>query len=292
MFIRSTFSSRLGFMARQTTRVSGELMRVNEQVATGKKINQLSDAPFSAPLLHNLRQAISEQQEFQRAANSAVSMQASIEGALSTAETLITNAREFAVQFSNDTYSADQRALGLEEITTILDEMRGIANTQFMDRYVFSGTGYDIEPFDSTYTYQASTDRMNDNVSPITSVVTGMVGSDVFQGNVDIFQNLQDLITALQTNDATGVRNTLDGFTQAVDQLAESRASIGSNMRLSIDMFDIAKSMEEQFTIELSNTEDADMAKVLSRFSEVQTQYDINLQLTSSNRTMNLFQRM
>ena len=34
------------------------------------------------------------------------------------------------------------------------------------------------------------------------------------------------------------------------------------------------------------------MAEVLRRFTEVQAQYDINIQLTSSNRTLNLFQRM
>ena len=63
-------------------------------------------------------------------------------------------------------------------------------------------------------------------------------------------------------------------------------------MRLATDMLDISVGLEEQFSIELSNTEDADMAEVLRRFTEVQAQYDINIQLTSSNRTLNLFQRM
>ena len=292
MFIRSTYSNRLNFLSRQTSKVSNELAQVNEQVATGKQINRLSDSPFKGSLLHNLRHAISEQKEYQRASNSSVSLQYAIESALSTAENLMVNAREFAVQFSNDTYSAEQLQLGVSEIDTIIEEMHGLANTQYMDRYVFSGTGYDIPPFDSTYTYQASTDLMEDHVSPITEVITGMVGSQVFQGDVDIFQTLQDLSSALSTGDAVGVRNSLDGIATGIDQLSEARATIGTNMRLATDMLDISVGLEEQFTIELSNTEDADMAEVLRRFSEVQTQYDINIQLTSSNRTLNLFQRM
>ena len=292
MFIRSTYSNRLSFLSRQTSQVSGELAQVNEQVATGKKINRLSDSPFSTSLLHNLRHAISEQQEYQRAANTSVSMQYAIENALSTAENLMISAKEFAVQFSNDTYSDDQLQLGISEVDTILEEMHGLANTQFMDRYVFAGTGYDIQPFDSTYTYQASNDLMKDHVSPITEVVTGMDGSAVFQGNVDIFQTLQDLSTALTNGDADGVRNTLEGLNTGISQITEARATIGTNMRLATDMLDISIGLEEQFSIELSNTEDADMAEVLRRFSEVQTQYDINIQLTSSNRAMNLFQRM
>ncbi len=292
MFIRSTYSSRLNFLSRQTSKVTNELSQVNEQAATGKQINRLSDAPFKGSLLHNLRHAISEQKEYQRAANSSVSLQYSIENALSTAENLLVNAREFAVQFSNDTYNADQLQLGISEIDTILEEMHGLANTQYMDRYVFSGTGYDIQPFDSTYAYQASADLMQDHVSPITEVVTGMVGSEVFQGNVDIFQTLQDLSTALSNGDNDGVRNSLDGLSAGIDQISESRATIGTNMRLATDMLDISVGLEEQFSIELSNTEDADMAEVLRRFTEVQAQYDINIQLTSSNRTLNLFQRM
>jgi flagellar hook-associated protein 3 FlgL len=292
MFIRSTFSGRLGYLAQQTTRTSGELMRVNEQVATGKKINQLSDAPFSTPLLHNLRQAISEQQEYQRASNTAVSLQYSIEGALEAVENIVSSGRELATQYANDTFSAEQRAMGIAEVDTMLQEILGLSNTQFMNRYVFSGTGYDIEPFDSTFTYQSSSNEMTDRVSQITSVTTGMVGTEVFQGNIDIFQTFQDLSTALQNNDSVGIRDTLEHFITAVDQVATARAKIGTNMKVAVDMFDISSSMEEHFAIELSNTEDADMAKVLARFSEVQTQYDINIQLTSSNRSMNLFQRM
>ena len=115
---------------------------------------------------------------------------------------------------------------------------------------------------------------------------------EVFQGNVDIFQTLQDLSTALSNGDNDGVRNSLDGLSAGIDQISESRATIGTNMRLATDMLDISVGLEEQFSIELSNTEDADMAEVLRRFTEVQAQYDINIQLTSSNRTLNLFQRM
>ena len=81
MFIRSTYSSRLNFLSRQTSKVTNELSQVNEQAATGKQINRLSDAPFKGSLLHNLRHAISEQKEYQRAANSSVSLQYSIRSA-------------------------------------------------------------------------------------------------------------------------------------------------------------------------------------------------------------------
>ena len=57
-------------------------------------------------------------------------------------------------------------------------------------------------------------------------------------------------------------------------------------------MFDTATSIEMNLTERLSAVEDVDVAEALTRFSMLQNQYQINLQLTSKTRGMSLFERM
>ena len=97
-----------------------------------------------------------------------------------------------------------------------------LANTQYMDRYVFAGTGYDIQPFDANYAYQASADLMQDHVSPITEVVTGMVGSSI-SGQCRYLSNpSRSVYCAYRTETMMGFE-TLDGLSAGIDQISESR---------------------------------------------------------------------
>jgi flagellin-like hook-associated protein FlgL len=63
-------------------------------------------------------------------------------------------------------------------------------------------------------------------------------------------------------------------------------------MNIAMDMDEIAETLEANMRQRLSSIEDADMPEALTRFSMLQTQYQINLQLTTKMRTMSLFERM
>jgi flagellin-like hook-associated protein FlgL len=67
---------------------------------------------------------------------------------------------------------------------------------------------------------------------------------------------------------------------------------IGGEVNIAEDMFDTATSIEMNLTERLSAVEDVDVAEALTRFSMLQNQYQINLQLTSKTRGMSLFERM
>jgi flagellin-like hook-associated protein FlgL len=60
MLIRSTFHSRIQYMSNVTMRTGSELAQVNGQISTGKKIQNLSDSPWSTSELHQLRRGIQD----------------------------------------------------------------------------------------------------------------------------------------------------------------------------------------------------------------------------------------
>jgi flagellar hook-associated protein 3 FlgL len=269
-----------------------DLARVNSQISTGKKINNLSDQPWATSELHQLRRGIQDQHHYRDASSRAVSLLTTTEYALTAAMDIVDRARVLSIQMANDTYSPEQRASAAEEVLFLKEHLLDVANTEFHGRYVFSGAAYDTASFDATFAYAGSTSNSEIDISSTRSVDVGLDGSDVFQGSIDIFQSIDDLATALSAADGTAIRDLIDDFDDGLDQLDVVRTGVGTNTKRALDMIDLTQSLQVELQGRLSSVEDVDITEALTEFSLLQTQYEINLQLTSKTRTISLFSRM
>jgi flagellar hook-associated protein 3 FlgL len=157
---------------------------------------------------------------------------------------------------------------------------------------VFAGQAYDTQPFDSTYTYVGSTTELSIDVSTSAKVEVGFDGSDVYQGSVDVFTAIDDLLTGLSTDDSTIIQNAIGEFDDVFKKMGNYLTRIGGETNIAEDMYEVASTIELNLTERLSSVEDVDVAEALTRFSMLQNQYQINLQLTSKTRGMSLFERM
>jgi flagellar hook-associated protein 3 FlgL len=179
-----------------------------------------------------------------------------------------------------------------EEVVNLKERLVNLANTEFNGRYVFAGTAYDTPPFDSSYTYVGSTTEVSIDVSSNAKVEAGFDGSDVFQGSVDVFTAIDDFIAGLNSDDDTAIQTAIQEFDDVFSKMGNYITRIGGEMNIAEDMFDVANSIEIGLSERLSAVEDVDAAEALTRFSMLQNQYQINLQLTSKTRGMSLFERM
>ena len=118
----------------------------------------------------------------------------------------MTRLKELALQGANDTYSLDDLANMAEEVSNLKERLVNVANTEFNGRYVFSGTAYDAPPFDNTFTYVGTTTEVSIDVSTSAKAEVGFDGSDVFQGAVDVFTTIDNLLTGLNTDDSAVIR--------------------------------------------------------------------------------------
>ena len=292
MLIRSTFHSRIQYLSRNTMRTGVELAKVNAQISSGKEILKLSDEPWAASELHQLRRGIQSQEHYEDASHRSVSLLTTVEYALTAAIDLTDRARTRAIQLGSDTYSAEDRAAAAQEILFMKEQLLDIVNTEFNGRFVFSGQAYNSEAFDSTFTYAGSSSESTINISDTRAVEVGFVGDQVFQGTVDLFQSLDDFVTHLSADDGDSIRDLIDDFDAGINQLDLVRTEVGTNTKRALDMVDLTETLQMELRNRLSSVEDVDIAEALTNFSLMQTQYDINLQLTSKTRTINLFSRM
>ena len=292
MLIRSTLFSRLSYMSRENTELASQLQDVQKQITTGKRIVRMSEEPWTISQVHQLREETSVQSVFKDSANLATTLLSQAENGLSQSLNVMSRLKELALQGSNDTYSLEDLANMAEEVGNLKERLFNLANTEFNGRYVFSGTAYDTPPFDSTFTYAGTTSEVSIDVSVSAKAEVGFDGSDVFQGSVDVFTAIDNLITGLNTDDSSLIRGSISDFDDAFDQMANYITRIGAETNVAEDMYEVATNIEIGLSERLSAVEDVDAAEALTRFSMLQNQYQINLQLTTKMRGMSLFERM
>ena len=102
-----------------------KLSRIQEQVASGKRIQNPSDDPTAAAEIVRLRSELNRVEAYQRTADRAVSSLSFEESAVAGAESVLQRARELAVQGANT--AAMTMGVGVTNAT--LDAIRTIECT-------------------------------------------------------------------------------------------------------------------------------------------------------------------
>ena len=129
-------------------------------------------------------------------------------------------------------------------------------------------------PFDSTYTYAGTTTEVSIDVSASAKAEVGFDGSDVFQGSVDVFTAIDNLVTGLNTDDSALIKASISDFDDVFNQIANYITRIGAETNIAEDMHEVASNIEIGLSERLSAVEDVDATEALTRFFNVlQNQY-------------------
>lgn len=119
--------------------ITEQLNNVNEQIASGKRINEPSDDPIGITQALNLKTVLSQISQYGTNINQGQSWLQATESALQSVQGLISQAKTLATQMSTGTYNAADRANAAQEVENIIEQVVQIGNTQVAGRYIFSG---------------------------------------------------------------------------------------------------------------------------------------------------------
>jgi len=292
MIYRTTWHGRMDFMSAASNRIGSEMGVVNERIATGKEINRPSDDPGRISQLHTVREELANQTVYAKNGGQAEQLHVVVDAALKDLHTVLSEAREAAVQFANEHYNPDQRA----EAATVADSLReqviSLANTQFAERYVFAGTAYDGEAFDSTGTYQGSTGEPEAVVGKGLTAKTGFDGSDMLTGSSDMFSAIEDLSTALSADDTAGITAAIDDIDSALDDVQIGMVTLGTEMRRAGDAVELASNMSVHLAGAKADIEETNVIEAYTRLIQLQTNFDAAMQAAATQRYGGLFNRM
>lgn len=143
---------------------------------------------------------------------------------------ILSQARERAVMFANESYSAEARALGAEEIAVLRERILSLLNSQGTDgEYLFGGSLSNQPPFDPQGTFLADGSTRTVETPDgghIPMAVSGLEFTSVF--GVDVLGTVDAFVDALNTNDLQGIRQSMDDLETAFEQVVSITRRVGA----------------------------------------------------------------
>ncbi len=124
-----------------------ELKTIQEQIATGKKINRPSDDPIGTTQALRLRKVLSQIEQYGENIEHGSSWLKVTGVALGTIHQFVSQAVDVVSQLSVGTGTAGERQAASQEIQSILDQLVQVGNTQLNGQYIFSGYQSNLPAF-------------------------------------------------------------------------------------------------------------------------------------------------
>ncbi len=243
----------------------GRVQTGQEQLASGKRINNYSDAPADASSTLRLRAEESDWTSYAKAADDGVAWLNTQDSALQDASTLLRRARELTLSAAQSTSSPTEREAIAQELDGIKDQLAALANTSYQGQKVFAGFAANaVVKVGGNWTWAGDTNAVQRRVSPDLLVQVNGDGSSIFgfSGPNNVFSTLTTAaanvrsgnIAALSTSDLGNIdaaeTNITSGLaaTGARTNLIEAAKSTGQNQiavlkdsRSSLEDVDVAQ---------------------------------------------------
>jgi flagellar hook-associated protein 3 FlgL len=124
-----------------------KLFRLNGQISSGKRIDKPSEDPLGLSKVLVNRTELSGFDQFKKAITLATGWLSRTDAIINDVDGLLTRGSEIATQMASVTQTAETRAGAAEEVKQIREELIGLANSKYGNKYLFSGTMTQTSPF-------------------------------------------------------------------------------------------------------------------------------------------------
>lgn len=228
--MRITAHRMLELAGQAATRAQSDVADLAAQVSSGKRVERPSDDPLAWANARRLalRQAMSEG----RGEGLALGADALAETdrALASIGDVTAEAKQLALQASNASLGATERATMAERVRSLFDLARTAANTRGASgEYLLAGAQSDKEPFDPRGVYQGDAGTRALETGEAGTATASLPGTALTAaGGVDVLPALARLASALDANDLPGIQLAIDEMSTAHDQVSKARTAVGS----------------------------------------------------------------
>jgi len=121
---------------------------VEQQLASGRRLNSLADDPLAAAQATEQRQSLNRFTQYQENIRDGSARLADSEVAIGSVEALLQRAKQLAITAGNDTNRAEARTAVAQELSQIRDELIAIGNSRDPNgEYLFAGHKSKTLPF-------------------------------------------------------------------------------------------------------------------------------------------------
>lgn len=260
-------------------RGNANLLKYQQQLASGKKIAKPSDDPLGTTQINKLERAIARNDVFMRNVEVA-------ERRLKTEETTLDlmiestlRIRDLTLQAKNGTLNQEDYTIIGVELEQLAQQLVSAANTRdFQGEYLFSGFRGQTEPYqlneDGLYEYNGDFGQRFLDVGENIRIATTDTGAALFGEGVDNILNVASQMAYALKREPADVdffnfqSKSLDGF---MDQMISARSQIGARNKVLENQKEILADVKLYTQENLSSIRDTDYYEATSNLLLEQT---------------------
>lgn len=278
-----------------------DVNRYSEEVASGLKVQVPGDSKISGTIASMQDILTRAEQDKLRVAN-VTGFLTHQDNTLAEANEILVRAAEIAAQAGNETNSENERFALASEVYEIREHLINLANTQYQDRYIFSG-GTDNSPAYSPdtgnpftvpatttsantfyrYDTTAGSDESRDvQVTGDLSVTINTPGNDIFQGALEGLTQLARSLEGYRTEYTTvGGQQVPDNTLSTAYTFPDDFTEQSSDIQEAMDLIETARST-------VISPERTTVAGKLRRLQTAESLLELNI--TSAQKVLTDFQ--
>ena len=273
--------------------LSEKLAKTQSKASSGKEITRPSDNPYQAARALGLRQNLAANEQYQSNISDARGWQDATESALGSITDFVNRAQSLLLEGSTDSSDIGARNSVADEIDQIIQGLKETANASYGDRYLMSGTATSTAPYKlgDDDAYQGDEAGLDPTVAgvireigPGVTISINSVAREILgDGRANptdgkLLNTRRDSSEHLRANDGAALRGgDITNLKASLDDVLKVRARNGAMS----NRLDAASSRLEQIqgavTEQLSDTEDADIAKTIIDFNSQSAAYQASL---------------
>src|SRR6478672_10115557 len=256
-----------------------------QQLSSGKKLNQPSDDPYGTSQAMSLNGQLSSLNDYTNNIGDGTAWTQQATTSLGNVDSMVQRVRELVVQASNGTYSQSNLNASASEVNQLIDAIKQEANASYNGQYIFSGTSTGTAPYQtgSTDTYQGGTGSVDRLIGPNTTLsvstnISSLLGNGQASGDGGLLDTLRTIASDMQSGNTgaiggAGLKN-LDSNFGSLTQMEANMGAITNRLTLASTR---VEQLQNSDTAALSNVQDADMATVAINFSTEHAAYSAAL---------------
>lgn len=261
----------------------GNIQLTQQQLATGKRVNQPSDDPLAfaqAQLLNEQQSAVSNNVPLaQRTQGQLTTM----DNALANVADAVNSAISVATQGADGSVNTSQMTVLATQVQSILNQVVGAANLQYAGSYVFGGNQVLTTPFSPAGAYAGDNAGNSVTFSNGTKVQLTYSGQSIFGDNTTgLIGALTSLVIGLGAGNKAAVSAALPQLQTALQTLAVSRGTLGASLNTVTQL--VSDSNSEMTTLQstASSLTGIDLAKAAMQEQETMLQQQALVSVGSS----------
>lgn len=281
-----------------------EMQATQEQLTTGRSINQPSDNPGELGDVLQLESDLGNINQVSQNLSQVTGQVNTAESALESATTLLEQVSTLGEQGAESTMTASQRSALSQQVEQSLQQLVSLSQTQYDGEYVFSGDDATQPSYQLDLSSPTGVDQLI--TAPSTGLIQDATGTtfavsqtaqQIFDDqNPDgtpaadnIFAAVNNLRVALANNDQTGIGNALSSLQLAQNHLSESLQFYGGVQDQLSNASSVAQKFQLQYQTALSQDTSTNEATEAVDLTQEQTSIQAALQSEASLPKTSLF---